>query len=42
LINEVVAGVDDLRIGLHVCRGNWSRDESTSNVYMPKPASCGI
>ena len=29
LINEVVAGMDDLRIGLHVCRGNWSRDEST-------------
>ncbi len=29
LINRVVAGVDDLRIGLHVCRGNWSRDETT-------------
>lgn len=29
LINEVVAGIDDLRIGLHVCRGNWSRDERT-------------
>jgi 5-methyltetrahydropteroyltriglutamate--homocysteine methyltransferase len=29
LINEVVAGVDDLRLGLHICRGNWSRDEST-------------
>jgi 5-methyltetrahydropteroyltriglutamate--homocysteine methyltransferase len=29
LINEVVAGVDDVRLGLHVCRGNWSRDEST-------------
>jgi 5-methyltetrahydropteroyltriglutamate--homocysteine methyltransferase len=29
LINEVVEGIDDLRIGLHVCRGNWSRDEST-------------
>jgi 5-methyltetrahydropteroyltriglutamate--homocysteine methyltransferase len=29
LINEVVAGIDDLRIGLHVCRGNWSRDETT-------------
>jgi 5-methyltetrahydropteroyltriglutamate--homocysteine methyltransferase len=23
----VVTGVDDLRLGLHVCRGNWSRDE---------------
>jgi 5-methyltetrahydropteroyltriglutamate--homocysteine methyltransferase len=30
LINEVVAGVDDLRLGLHVCRGNWSRDESVA------------
>jgi 5-methyltetrahydropteroyltriglutamate--homocysteine methyltransferase len=29
LINEVVAGIDGLRLGLHVCRGNWSRDEST-------------
>jgi len=29
LINEVVAGVDDIRIGVHVCRGNWSRDERT-------------
>jgi len=23
----VVAGVDGVRTGLHVCRGNWSRDE---------------
>ncbi len=29
LINRVVAGVDGLRLGLHVCRGNWSRDETT-------------
>jgi 5-methyltetrahydropteroyltriglutamate--homocysteine methyltransferase len=29
LINDVVTGIDDLRVGLHVCRGNWSRDEST-------------
>lgn len=29
LINETVKGVHDIRIGLHVCRGNWSRDEST-------------
>ena len=28
LINEVVANMDDLRLGLHVCFGNWSRDES--------------
>ena len=25
----MVAGVDGLRLGVHVCRGNWSRDEST-------------
>jgi 5-methyltetrahydropteroyltriglutamate--homocysteine methyltransferase len=29
LINEVVAGNDGIRLGLHVCRGNWSRDETT-------------
>jgi 5-methyltetrahydropteroyltriglutamate--homocysteine methyltransferase len=29
LINQVVAGIDGLRIGLHICRGNWSRDERT-------------
>ena len=28
LINRVVAGAP-VRIGVHVCRGNWSRDEST-------------
>ena len=29
LINRVVAGFHDTRIGVHVCRGNWSRDETT-------------
>ena len=33
LINRVVEGVDfeaaGVRVGLHVCRGNWSQDEST-------------
>src|SRR5437870_13313525 len=29
LINRVVDGVRDMRIGVHVCRGNWSRDETT-------------
>ncbi len=29
LINRVVAGFKDTRIGVHVCRGNWSRDETT-------------
>ena len=29
LINGVVDGVSGPRFGVHVCRGNWSRDEST-------------
>lgn len=29
LINDVTTGIDGLRLGLHVCRGNWSRDERT-------------
>ena len=28
LINRVVAGVEGIKTGLHVCRGNWSRQES--------------
>jgi 5-methyltetrahydropteroyltriglutamate--homocysteine methyltransferase len=26
-MNETVAGIDGLRFGVHVCRGNWSRKE---------------
>jgi 5-methyltetrahydropteroyltriglutamate--homocysteine methyltransferase len=26
-LNRVIEGVDGVRIGLHVCRGNWSRKE---------------
>lgn len=29
LINRVVDGLTGMRIGVHVCRGNWSRDEGT-------------
>jgi 5-methyltetrahydropteroyltriglutamate--homocysteine methyltransferase len=29
LINRVAEGGEGLRIGLHVCRGNWSRNEET-------------
>jgi 5-methyltetrahydropteroyltriglutamate--homocysteine methyltransferase len=29
LINRVVADVEGTRLGVHVCRGNWSRNEST-------------
>jgi 5-methyltetrahydropteroyltriglutamate--homocysteine methyltransferase len=27
LLNRVIEGVEGVRIGLHVCRGNWSRKE---------------
>ena len=29
LMTRVLEGFDDVRIGLHICRGNWSQDEST-------------
>jgi 5-methyltetrahydropteroyltriglutamate--homocysteine methyltransferase len=29
LINRVVQGFNAIRLGVHICRGNWSRDEST-------------
>jgi len=29
LMRRVLAGFEGVRIGLHICRGNWSRDEST-------------
>jgi 5-methyltetrahydropteroyltriglutamate--homocysteine methyltransferase len=29
LVNRVAEGFDGVRIGVHVCRGNWSRDETT-------------
>jgi 5-methyltetrahydropteroyltriglutamate--homocysteine methyltransferase len=37
LINRVLDGFDGVRTGLHVCRGNWSQDESTllSGSYHP-------
>lgn len=37
LINRVVEGLDGVRIGLHVCRGNWSRQEGTllAGSYYP-------
>ena len=27
LVNEVVDGIDGVRFGVHICRGNWSRKE---------------
>ena len=43
LINEVVRGFEKTRIGVHVCRGNWSRDETTllSGSYAPLAACLG-
>lgn len=40
LINRVASAVSGVRIGLHVCRGNWSRDETTllSGGYQPLAA----
>lgn len=37
LMNRVVEGFEHVRIGLHICRGNWSQDESTllSGSYEP-------
>jgi methionine synthase II (cobalamin-independent) len=37
LINQVIAGVEGLRTGIHVCRGNWSRQEEVllSGDYNP-------
>lgn len=37
LINRVTVGVGGATLGLHVCRGNWSQDESTllSGSYAP-------
>lgn len=27
MINRIVKGVDGIRIGVHICRGNWSKQE---------------
>jgi 5-methyltetrahydropteroyltriglutamate--homocysteine methyltransferase len=37
LINKVVAGFENMRTGIHVCRGNWSRKEETllTGDYLP-------
>jgi 5-methyltetrahydropteroyltriglutamate--homocysteine methyltransferase len=29
LVNRVVRGLDGVRTGLHICRGNWSQNEDT-------------
>jgi 5-methyltetrahydropteroyltriglutamate--homocysteine methyltransferase len=40
LLSRVAAAAGDTRTGLHVCRGNWSRNESTllSGGYAPLAA----
>jgi 5-methyltetrahydropteroyltriglutamate--homocysteine methyltransferase len=37
LINRVVAGVPTSRTALHVCRGNWTKDESVALVGDYRP-----
>ncbi len=27
LINRIVKGIDGIRVGIHICRGNWSKQE---------------
>ena len=27
LINRIIEGIDGIRIGVHICRGNWSKQE---------------
>jgi len=40
LLNRVLEAAGDVRTGLHVCRGNWSRDETTllAGSYAPLSA----
>ena len=37
LMNDIVQGVDGVEVGLHVCRGNWSRKEEAllTGDYQP-------
>ena len=37
LLNRVIAGFENVRVGLHICRGNWSQNEATllSGSYQP-------
>lgn len=37
LLNQVVKGLDGVRVGLHICRGNWSQNEKVllNGSYRP-------
>ena len=37
LLNQVVRGLPRERLGLHICRGNWTRDESAALVGDYRP-----
>ena len=37
LLNQVVRGLPAERLGLHICRGNWTRDESAALVGDYRP-----
>lgn len=45
LMNSIVEGVDGVKVGVHVCRGNWSRKDETllKGSYEPLvPAMIGM
>ena len=42
LINAVVAGLPRDRVALHVCRGNWSRDEARGPDRAVHPARAAV
>jgi methionine synthase II (cobalamin-independent) len=45
LVNRVVEGIDGVRTGVHICRGNWSRREDVflSGDYSAlRPALAGL
>ena len=37
LLNRIVEGIDGIRTGVHICRGNWSKQDSVhlSGDYEP-------
>ncbi|MGH9704092.1 MAG: hypothetical protein ACRD4K_12025 [Candidatus Acidiferrales bacterium] len=37
LMNETVEGIDGVKFGVHICRGNWSRRDEVllKGIYGP-------
>ena len=42
-MNRVVRGIDSIRVGVHICRGNWSRKEEVllTGDYAPLVPALG-